>query len=582
MRIQIKRPDVPVARLLAFVLPLVAGLMVLYAMLRVLPHAGDPAALLRGARLLAERTPVVEVGWIEEAFPPRYLTSPPGALPCASRTNAPRRTRAAVETALVEARRGETQVAMDRLQRLGDRHWLPPLVLGLLLLDSQTEAAQAEFAQTENVSRSQLVLVRAVERQGIRPSDNEQTLRAQIYLMQATAFLQIEHDRADDNLFTYVKNPIGFTKLLVQRGRLADVQSMPTWSQLEIAPPGCPPGTRGALSTYDLYNNLLVAYLKSPDYEETQSERDDEFKRTYRDSPVSNPLLMVLREVQQDLTGGENWVWAISNAERILRWNPASPNDARLSYNLAALLDSALPHTPDAARASLLQRRDDLHQAALDLRDQLQAGERAELVVGLLRLDLLRAARQSRQPDALLLDAATLTSAQQRTADQLLAALARRIHPEQLASTFTQAGRTDASHTQVGVELGERATDWLAALRWDTASTLGQIGLDRREELDSAQLLTYAQTGYALLDGQTAPPALAELRGLVDDWRRWLLPDSVRLAWQILATVLALAVFLLLWRELHWIAVLLRRRKALLTSFYRLEADAQRRAAGRG
>lgn len=571
MRIQIQRPDVPIVRVLAFVLALAAGIGVLYVLLRVLPHAGDPAALLDGTALRAERTPRVETAWVEETFPPLYLTSPPGALPCAQSTNAPSRTRAAVETALADASRGEVQAAVDRLTRLGDSHWLPPLALGLTLLH---EASVIDGQG--DISRSQLVLVRAVERQGIGASDNEQTLRAQIYLMQAAAYLQIEHDRADDNLFTYVKNPIGFTKLLVRRGRLADVQSMPTWSQLEIAPPGCPSGTPGALSTYDLYNNLLVAYLKSPDYEESKTARDDEFKRTYRDSAVSNPLLAVLREVQGDLTGGENWVWAISNAERILRWNSASPNDARLSYNLAALLDSALLYTPDAARPSLLQRRDDLHRTASSLQDQLPLAERAQLVVGLLRLDLLRAARQSRQPDTSLPDAATLTPAQQRTADHLLAALTRRIDPEQLASTFTEAGRT-----QVGERLDERATDWLAALRWDTASTLGQIGLDRREELDSAQLLTYAQTGYALLDGQRAPPALAELRSLVDDWRSWLLPDSVRLAWQILATALALTIFLLLWRELHWIAVLLRRRQALLTSFYRLEAEAQREQAMR-
>ncbi len=547
-----------------------------WSFLRGMRTEGAPlSALLSDVKLTRYYLPGVEQEWIESGFDETYLVSPLGPLPCSEGLDLPSSMRSDVRAAFRSVRQERPDEAIAILAGISTRHWLPPLAAGTLKARdgdiAQAQLLLQSYLNFETVdSRLQRILASSRRDEAwSAPSSDE--IRGLIYIQHALASIQIDYQRHDNNFWANVKNPIGCAKQLALRGELSDVKSMPTYSKLAILPPGCT-NAAGALTTYDLYNNLLVAYLRSPDHHNTEGRQNYEFRRTYSDPPDSNPLLAVLGKARIELIPErEHWVWAISNAERILRWSPMAPQDARLSYNLAALLDSALAVGPPEAAPALVLRRDALLEAAIGQQQRLDDGQRRQLALGVTRLELFDASRRGRSPERTLEAPAGLTADQAAVADAVAFSIARRQEPSLLAGVAA-AGAGEAREA-----LGERAAAWLSASRSEVAATVARRALteDPAAPADDPRAVATAARGL-LDDDDLVPPELEQLEEQLGGLTRWLMRPAGRRTLFALQLVAAAVSGALVWLASRWLALQLRRRKSLLTSFYRQEAIAQR------
>ena len=389
-----------------------------------------------------------------------------------------------------------------------------------------------------------------------------------IYLVQASGYVKIlNQQKGDDDLWWTLKSPIAGGKLIYARERGLLVDKVIDGYELDL-PLDCGLAT---LSSYDLYNNLIVGYLRVADFQSTPEKRQEEFGRSYTDPPAENPLQALMRqdaEALQKDPSRESWVWALSNAERLLRDRRRErrgyPQNARLAINLAGLLESAVERTPPEALAALLQQQLELLAVANGHRAQIPAGtEQKTFDRALVRLKLLAAARQPQPlqtpPDAI----AALDPAQKKSAELVQAAQVLRGEPASWARLAV--GGDDAGETaQLG--LGPRRAPWLSALRQDLAAALAR----RADGLEIEEQRKVEQLASALLQmDDPRPPELAELRKRLG-WRTQL-EGWLHSLWG--ALLVALLAAGLAWYILHWLAVQLQLRRELFSSFYRIEAE---------
>jgi hypothetical protein len=514
--------------------------------------------LLAGEARITDRTVREERRWVSDAIPERYLASPPGPPPCAwaLETVPPY-----VAVPVVQAIENKDVPTLTRLHADQVSEWLPGLALSQLLV-------------SEGKLRDAETVIREVARRKVLPvypddSTPDEVVLARIHQMQILGYLWIEKNYTGDEIWVTLKNPIGFSKIIARRRNYYPAE-VPTWVELKLPPPGCTT-PNDFLTTYDLYNNLIVGYLRNRSFHEEKSEKlESEFKREYRDPPDENPLLAVLQVARKDLkSNGESWVWALSNAERLLRERLVEgegyPEDNRLALNLAQLMESAWEMAPDEARRTLGEQIGELTEIAGKNRVDLPAKQIDDFDRGLTRLILFGASRSASLPQIPDVVREHLAPEQQEVIDRLTAALRYREKPAAWAAVA--AGET--ADSELTTALGPQVGAWRSVSRQDLADSLARLGL----ATDSQEARRdHARQAEALLDLKDArPEKLNELEKDFGWWWRFeprQLLDSARGAALIGGIVGAFLAVLA-----YWFCLQLRLRKELFTSFYRAEVE---------
>ena len=569
MKPRLQRPRNPLLRVLPWILAAAAFAGVLWLVRSLPPDRVDVAGALARGTVGTAYVGAVERSWIDDAFPELWLPAPVTELPCPTGVRPTPAGALRISEALAWVGEGRLDDALTELAELDARDpesWTAGLALGMLLAregrlgEAETVLASLYGRRTVQATVKQAVEAASRNRPGSGPPADE--VRGAIHLLHAYGYVLIATHRDGDALWLTLKNPIGCAKLLALRGETDRLRRLPAWDEHRLAAPGCRPGVHG-LSTLDLYNNLIVGYLDHPGLRETPERRQREIARDYDDPPRENPLLAVLRGAAADAGTRESWLWAVSNAERLLRQRRVSAvgelRNPRLAYNLAALMESALPASPPAAAAALRRQKNALLELAFEGRGGVLPGQVPELNRALARLRLLEAVRAGAAPALPDEIAADLDDAQRRTVFAVSEALARRADPE----GWLRAARS-----------GE-GTAWRRASRTDLAAALARRGA----EAPRAQRGWWARAAGSVLAGRDEVPAeLAELRrelGL-----RWRIsPRRLLASWAAAAVVGGLAGALA-WILGTWLAVELGRRRDLFTSFYGHEARRRFREGG--
>jgi len=568
-----KRPTTPILTVLPYLLA--AGAVYgSYQWTRSDPETtADLAEYLQAGPVVTAYAGAVERQWIDEAFPEHYLPAPVTHLPCPTGIRAAAPASLRISEALAVAEDGRVDDAVAKLGELDQQDssgWVAGLALGALLV------------RHGRLSEAETVLERVYDRQAVQSTIREavataaqnrwqsgpatEDVRGAIHLLHAFGYVQIATHRGGDKLWHALKNPIGCAKLLALRGATDRLRRMPTWAEHRLRAPGCQDAA-DSLTTLDLYNNLIVGYLRNRDFEETPERREREFARGYDDPPEKNPLQTILRSAAEQFDPErEYWVWAISNAERLLKQRRQSGTgeltNARLAYNLAALTESAVAESPPEARQALLDQERSLLKVAYDRRQTISPRQLPELDQGLVRLTLAEAVRTGRLkslPDEVT---AHLTAAQQDVARALGFALVKRRQPEALLPVATGNDDEGARHA-----LGGRAAAWLGAARRDLAASLALRG----SEVPREEKLWWVWWARDILTPEDAKPdelvALEKELGFL--WR--LKPRNLLRAGAV-PPLFAALVGILVWALSYWVTLQLRQRRDLLTSFYRIEA----------
>ena len=491
--------------------------------------------LLAGASWDATRQ--TERGWVDQALPADYVATLIVEPPCRL-DNAP--DWAASAFASFRAK-DETELADLAAGHAGS--WLPPLLWSQLLIEKGALPRALEVLRrfASGPSYKRLAESRHL------PIDDQ---RAMIHFWHRFAYLQHETNSRDGKLFWQsLKNPIGRVKVLSATGAAGLPKDAPTWDQHRLYAPGC---SSAALSSFDLYNNLLVAYLEVPGFQESKKNREQEFARAYRDKPEQNPWQVALERARAErLDGREGFVWAISNAEKLLRDRRANrlgpPEHAHLALNLALLASEAAALAPEV--------REVFWQQIAGLIDQAAGGPAApEFQSGLTRLRLLRQIELGREAPA---PPPGAEAALQETIARVGAAGAIR---------RDSAKTLEALDGESPPELGAVAGEWRQALRQDVAAAIAGAIPDSAPASLREQAAVQARR---VLHGAPRPDALEQLEKELPLSARLGTGSSslpVRLLLSLLAAAAVFALWFFLERELLF-------RSHLFTNFYRREAE---------
>lgn len=563
---------------------------VLHAVASGITLPPDLAVALDATSLEATSTAALERQWIADAFPPpaaTYLPSPALRFPCPQEVaNAPRSLRNAVAADLASARAGDKAA----LQRLGTLHqenggsWLPGLTLGVFFAQEgrlgEARTVLGEVWARGGMERAIDQALEAARQNAPRRGPDDESVRAAVHLLHAYGHVLIRSGEGGRALWQALRNPIGCSKLLALRGATDRIAGLPTWDRHQVAAPGCATAP-DALNTLDLYNNLIVGYLSQPGFTDGVARRDAELARSYDEPPALNPLLAVLRGIDAAAEPDrEHWLWAVSNAERLLRQRRLSGlgplEDPRLAGNLAQLMESALPipiaPRPQEVRDALLTATHPLAATALDGAARLPATQRPILHQGVGRLLLTEATYRNAMPVLPAPLVADLEPAQRAVAEALAFVLPLRQDP----ARWLQVVRGNAEDAALAAALGERDKAWRATSRQDLAAAVArQVATATRE----AQREGLWRARGLLAPGDPKPDALTALEKQLGVGGR--LRPAVLITSPFARFLFTLLVAAIVWLLGAWLALQLRRRRELLTSFYRLEAQARLRGARR-
>jgi hypothetical protein len=514
-------------------LPLAGALAagaVAYLMAARAPESGAAALPpFRSQAMAAE-----ERRWVDDTLPPRYLPSPVAPAPCG-------------------------YVGRDWAGPLSDAH--------RYISAGQTHSAEVvlyRYLSTPSAIDLQNDAGAAVRSPGLDPASPPTIdVLGAVHLLHASAYVLLKRHATGPSLWRALKNPIGYTDLLSRRGVVGPLRGEYTWSRIAIPSPGCG-SMPDSLTSYHLYNNLILGYLANPTYHEADSARQTaEFKREYDDPVESNPLWSVMKQqLAEPPVGREGWRWAVSNGERLLReltWQRNRDSlqvPAWLAVNLAQLLDSARTETrPDVAEALVYQRDVMLAEAERSAADA-RGEQHQDLALALARLQLLRGidGRGGFAVSPWILS--RLDTEQAAVVQAVSRAASWRHDPEVLEAALSSGVIADS----LGVH---EPHAWMAAARRDLSRYYARRAAGAAPKDRGA----WERRARKVLAGDTAPP---ELRDLEASWNVLeLLQRNPPFAF-----VLGMAVALPLMAYLAW---LLNRRKAVWVSYYRQEAREQAR-----
>lgn len=547
---------------------------------RQLAKRGIEGALTEGAReelaalqVPAVRTAEVERGWVAEGFTSEYLVAPVGPMPCAALVDAvPPYERNTIREALAAAQQTDQDVRIDQLAAISDSatgNLLVAQMLGTALIDAgRYPEAERVLTRALELSPEDDTIIRAARVNTALDLD-DRAVSTVIHVHHALGVARLSQSSAEPP-WVSLKNVIGSVKPLARRRLLGTTRGEPAWSRLRIAAPGCTPGgnTR-ALSTYDLFNNLVVGYMRGK-FTGTARDRNNEFSRRRKTYPsgVHRLLLAQVERARANDWQNEAQLWALSNVEQVLDFR--MPDDARLAFNSVQIIDWWT--VPERCPASVCTA--ELMGEVAKTRDQLvdqvfrrrnvEDEQRGAFARGAVRMLATSSLDRARVAEAARSMREWLKPAERGTLEDLLNAdAARRALPRYLfAPESEEEGKEEAPYAK----LGPRADKWRTAAMTDVADVAAKWASQRPPNEQRAALIAIRQ----LLGGAEAPQGLKDLEGR----RSWADRMRMRLVasrvwWAFVATCIGVLV----WLVLVWTLVHVREVLLLRVSLYDVEHD---------
>lgn len=541
------------------------------------PNADELAGVVPKGEVEALRTSAFEGTAVLETFPETYLVSPVGPPPCPQ--DLPSVSDSQL-TAVRSALRGHGR-SLPELHQYYDDGWLAGLLYGhQLIRDGQLDKAREILKELRRRANEEIpwsggslphVLWSAKLGKPEWSSIPRENILAYANLLQALGYANLQLEQFGGLLWYSLREAIGCANLFGLRGPNGKADRTDSWELFSLPAPGCP-AEKGGLTTYDLYNNLIVGYLRDRSFRDAQEKQRKEWSRGYTAPPNRNPLLATLRHATSNWEPErEHWVWALSNAERLMHAVSANkrpmPQHPQLSLNLAQLMQSALDMSPQEARESLLDQRDQLTEAAWNAAGGVDPTQAQEHALALTRLDLLRASRRGIEPRIGDSQLRQLTRDQRELAQGMVAALHARREP----TSWLQAALGDSDGELRG--LGSRLGEWKSASRQDLAIALAK----EANRTSGEEAKDRARAARAVLHASDPKPEVVEEaeKAYLGTWERWLGGPST--GGSVAAGALSLALGALGFWGGWWFSFQLRLRREIFTSFYRLEALARLR-----
>jgi hypothetical protein len=527
---------------------------------------------LAQVKIAPHATAAEESQWVANGFATGYLMAPVGPFPCRECVDRlPPADRAAARQAFDAMAAGDGEAAISAEAAIADAHpgnLLVADILGTALIRAErfAEADQVISKALDSTDSDERIIAAARSLSSNFDLDDVQ-FSTIIHLHHALGIARLS-EAGSEPPWKAVKNVIGSVRELSRKRLLGTAKGQSTASKLLIAAPGCPPSP-GSLSSYDLYNNLIVGYVRRPDYKDTDVNRRHEFARpskTYP-SPIYQLLMAQVERAKANGWKDESFLWALSNAEQVLDFR--RPDDARLNVNIVQLLDWWM----DAARCKEICTPDlvkGLHALLDDLiarairRHNVPSEQQREFATAVTRL----LAESHADRAALAADLATirgwLPAEQAQAADDLLNA-------ERARAALPQFVVDPQPDTELAVDkLGHRADRWYAAALSDFVATAATWA-GGRSATEKRQIIVASRQ---LLGAASPPPELVELESHLP----WTQRVAVRLTaskswWASVGLFFAVIV----WLAVVWILLQIREWRALHGSFYNAELKYQRR-----
>jgi hypothetical protein len=519
----------------------------------------------------AAKTAEVERAWVAEGFTSEYLVAPVGPMPCAGVADAVAPgDRAVVTEAMTAARQTDPDIRIEQLASIHDsaaRNLLIAQMLGTTLIEAG-RYPEAETVLTRGLEQAaeDETIIRAA-RVNTHLDLDDLAVSSVIYVHHALGVARLSQSSAEPP-WVSLKNVIGSVKPLARRRLLGTTRGQPAWSRLLIAAPGCAPGSgTRSLSTYDLFNNLVVAYMRGK-FTGSNRDRDREFSRPKKNYPGAIHKLLLAQAERARANGwkDEAQLWALSNVEQIIDWR--MPDDARLAFNSVQIIDwwtapercPADVCTPEL-KGEIQKIRDQLIEQVFRRRN-VDDEQRSTFARGAVRLLATSSLDRARIADAATAIREWLPPAERRTLEDLLAAdAARRAMPRYLF-----APQPEETPEPPYAKLGARADRWRGAAMTDVAAVAAKWASQRPPSEQRAAIIAIRQ----LLGGADTPPELAQLerqRSFFDRLRLRVVASKTY--WAIVATILGA----LLWFVLLWILVHVREARMLRVSLYNVEHE---------
>lgn len=504
----------------------------------------------------ARATAKLERAWLSEgAASNEYLIASNVPMPCEGVSSDP-----AVVEAFAASREPDPALRTERLEAIADEapdNMLVALIHGTQLIGTG-EYARAEqiLARTLNRTNDDERIIESAKAQGSTLDLDDHRVSTVIHLHHALGVARLARASGTPP-WVSLKNVIGSVKTLSRRRIAGATRDQAVWSRLPIVAPGCTGITDTTLSTYDLYNNLIVAYMKG-NFAGAELEREKEFSRprTSEASPLRALLNAEVKKTAEAEWRNESQLWALSNVEQVIDWRlPAVPDDARLAFNSVQVIDF---WTKGEERGLGLLRDRLIEQ--MFRRRNVAPDQRSAFAKGALRmLATSNIDRASIANDAALVRE-WLQPQDARALDDFLAAdAARNALPRWLVAR-------EEDQEPPHAKLGPRAEAWYAAALTDYAAAAARWAAGRPAAEQGDAIVAIRR----MLASSAAPAELVALengRG----WRErlWLRLAATSWFWAAMAALLAVVV----WFVLVWILVHIRERRLLHTSLYNVEYE---------
>jgi hypothetical protein len=522
-------------------------------------------------KVLPRATAVEEGQWVSDGFQTGTLMAPAGPLPCrAAVDRLPPAERAAASAAFNAMGSGDAETSINGLAPIADQNRSNLLVADLLA----TSLVRAErFAEADRVISQALDstnlderIIAAARAPNTALDLDDAQFSTVIHLHHALGIARLSETGAGAP-WKALKNVIGSVKELSRKRLLGTVRDSATASKLLIPAPGCAPGA-DSLSSYDLYNNLIIGYVRHPDYTDSDGDRQREFEHGTRTSQGAVGQLLVAQRDRARKNGWKNeaQLWALSNAEQVLEWR--RPDDARLDFNIVQLLDwwTSADHCGDACKPELLAGlrgiEDELVETAVHRRN-VATDQQREFAIGMTRMVAQSHIDRTKLASDLDVLRGWLPPEKAGTVDDLVnAEKVRTMLPQWIVDPQPEAEPPFD-------KLGRRAETWRAAAFSDFTAAAATWASGRSAE-EKRQVLVASRR---LLGTTAAPPELQRLESELPFGARVAVALSAsRLLWVFVAA----AVALLTWLLIVWILLQVREWRALRKSFYNVELDYQR------
>ena len=525
----------------------------------------------------ANKTAEVERGWVTEGFKPDYLVAPVGPMPCEGVIAlVPPYQQQVVRAAITASHQEDSDTRIEQLATINDaapNNLLVVQMLGTSLLDAgRYPDAERVIAQGLAGTGEDEEIIRAAKTSSELDLDDLKVSTV-IHLHHALGVARLSQSSSQPPWIA-LKNVIGSVKPLARRRLLGATRDQPVSSRLPIAAPGCAAGGDSALSSYDLFNNLIVGYMRGK-FTGGGSERDREFARPRKTFPGPLHKLLLAQVARARANGWQNeaQLWALSNVEQII--DSRIPDDARLSFNTVQVIDwwTSLEQCPrEVCNAELLGEigavRDKLVEQAFKSRNVTE-DQRAGFAKGLVRMLAASNVKRANVAGAAEKIGEWLPASEKKTLEDLIAAdVARRELPAWLfAKTEDEEAKASAEpKAPPQARLGTRAEKWQAAALTDVASVAAMWAAGRSANEQRSVLVALRQ----LLGTAEAPPeliALEQRHGWTDRIRMRL--TAAKPFWALLGVIASL----LIWLLLVWILVHVREWQLLRTSLYNVEVE---------